>query len=777
MSHLSEEQYKRWSAVLIACVTVLVALATFSQNQASNRAAGLARASQDAAIRATGERTRGQQRAAYDYYAVVALRDELYTLAVRANSSRQDPLGLAYLNAGKELQPLSPLLAESYSHYDHTGFREATDYGRYEAETYIVQAALLSEQRAAFAQEGNTWNAKGDNYVAIIAILAVALFLLGLSITLSGSARFLFVGVGLLISGSAAAWLFLNALQPVRHVPNAALERFAAGEGYGAQAADYIAGDDAEYYRHANEYWQKAIDAYGAALQLDPAYANAYDARGLARLQLIPAQTQAAVADFEEAIRKGKGEYTTYWNYGAALYRQGAFERVRAPSEKALALNARICGPHLNIALALLAQGKLDDAATEYERAFKRCDDIYQDAKKRGEKPPYSLWSSMQAAAYDLDNLICALGKARCYPNRDLPKLTKVENGAAARAEILRRRVKEALTALEFNGTTNVPRTGARIEQLAFTYRLLDDKGEFANYARRDIFPYNRGEEEILMLAKHAGMSREMFVVWKVLRDGNEESGLRYADKWTLDTEGDAVKKVNSWYVLRPGLYELEVYANGELLTTGSFVISDKTAAELKTPLPAEARPAAPVPVGALIFADDFDNNNANWWTGSPASRQESVIDGKFTLVTRAQERTFLSTCAECGRLNDFYFEADTRYVSGPTNYGYGLVFRGSSGLDRFYSFAIDGGGAYRIEKLVDDWTTLVGWTPSALINQNGANKLGVLCRGDTFEFYINGQFVTRLRDKALPSGAIGVGVNYTNVQAAFDNVRVWALK
>jgi len=34
------------------------------------------------------------------------------------------------------------------------------------------------------------------------------------------------------------------------------------------------------------------------------------------------------------------------------------------------------------------------------------------------------------------------------------------------------------------------------------------------------------------------------------------------------------VRPINSWYLLLPGQYELEIYVNGELVQSGSFEIS-----------------------------------------------------------------------------------------------------------------------------------------------------------------------------------------------------------
>lgn len=774
---MADEAFKRWLAVLIAIATLLVGVATLLQNQSGARAAVLTRASQEAAVRATGELTRGQQRVAYDRWGVLALNDEMYTLAVRNRALEADPLGKAYLEAQKQLQPLSPLLAGTYTKQDTTGYRSTTDFGKYEADTFIVSARLYDEQRSAYAQASNAWNAKSDAYVAVIAILAVSLFLFALGSTLSGVIRYLFIVVGIGISTVAFVWMVGTTLTQVHEIPEAALQKVAEGTGYGVVAADYVAPSNAEYYRHANEFWQKAIDTYNEAVQLDPQYANAYSQRGQARLQVQPAQTQEAVADYQKAIELGKREYSTYWNLGAALYWNGDYDKVEASSRAALELNDRICGPHLNIALAALAQGKPDVATSEFENALKRCDDVYQEAVARGERPPDSLWSSMQNSADQIDNLLCVLAKKHCYENRNLPKLSQFANQETVitTAENLRKRIKEALTALEFQGTTQVTPSGKRFDPFQFAYYIVDDKNAFINYAERDVFPYNTRVPDIDVLSNYHGMSQDDLVVWKVFRDGAEELGLRYFDKWNLQQDGPVVKRVNSWYVPSPGLYELEVYVNGDLVQSGAFTIS--TQSELLNPPPTNAKPDAPVAVGKLLYGENFDNNYANWWTGTAALEQEGDVDGALTLATRMQDRSFTVSCTLCGPFQNFYYEADTRFVSGPLDYGYGLAFRGTSDMTSTYTFSISGSGHYNVSKFQGGWTYVIPWTESAAIKKQGENKLGVECRGSACHFYINGQKVNSATDSSLSGQFIGVIVANTDVQAAFDNVRVWTLE
>ncbi|HZQ09095.1 MAG TPA: tetratricopeptide repeat protein, partial [Anaerolineae bacterium] len=566
--------------------------------------------SQQAAIQATGTQLRGEQRVAFDRYGVLTLTDELYAYAVQNNALNQDSnapskstVGQAYLEARKQLTPLSPLLSPDYTRFDSKGFRTETDFGKYEADTYIVSARLADEHRSNFAQISSGWNAKSDSYVAILAILAISLFLFALAGTLGGIVRWLFIVVGLGIGTVALIWMGLTIIIPIHGIPEEALQKVAEGTGYAAQATEYyfvgqgIAGmplpydvnrvteptdiyktNADQYATHTNEYWQKAIDAYSQAIQLDPTYANAYNLRGIARRMITPEQAQGAVADLKAAIENGGAQYGTYWNLGLAQYDVGDFSGAIESSRNALKLNDRICGPDFTIGLATLAQGKLDEASQVYEQALSRCDSIYHDALNQKQRPPESLWSSMEGASDDLDNMICVLSKQNCYANRNLPNLSDVANPGAVvtRAQLLRKRVKEAHTALEYMGTTQVTPTGARFAPLTFGYYMVNpnDPKEFLNYAEKKVFPYNEFSIAIDSFSSYSGMKKDYLVIWKVRRNGVEDPGLRYADKWNLEQEGPVVRPINSWYLLLPGQYELEIYVNGELVQSGSFEIS-----------------------------------------------------------------------------------------------------------------------------------------------------------------------------------------------------------
>jgi hypothetical protein len=68
------------------------------------------------------------------------------------------------------------------------------------------------EQQNEAADRRDTWGEKADAYVSIVTLLAVALFMFGLSLATSSRVRLLFVLVGTAIASAGTVWTILNYL-------------------------------------------------------------------------------------------------------------------------------------------------------------------------------------------------------------------------------------------------------------------------------------------------------------------------------------------------------------------------------------------------------------------------------------------------------------------------------------------------------------------------------------------------------------------------------------
>jgi hypothetical protein len=111
------------------------------------------------------------------------------------------------------------------------------------------------------------------------------------------------------------------------------------------------------------------------------------------------------------------------------------------------------------------------------------------------------------------------------------------------------------------------------------------------------------------------------------------------------------------------------------------------------------------------------------------------------------------------------------KQITGPTNYGYGLVFRRVS-KGNYYFFGIDSNGKWLLEKVVNDKATrLQDFTVNLAIKGglNTANSLSVTMKGATFDLSVNGQKVGTIHDSAFPEGEWGL-VGDTGLNVVFTD-------
>jgi tetratricopeptide (TPR) repeat protein len=288
----SDERFERMVAILIAMVAVLAALTGFLQANASAKSAQANRNAQRFAIQAMGRNTSGQAQLGYDLYDAFHAWSQLNTLA---QSAGEDVAGRRrYAAVRDRIAELSPLLASPY--FDPAS-QTWPDVSGYEADIYLVEATALTERYTASAQVSNAWSNKANSYVAHLTLLAVTLFLYGLSTTISGRMRWLFVVAGTAITGVTLLWLLLVVIWPGPVLADEAIVAYARGVGLA--------------YRGKLE---EATVAFDQALAAAPDYANAFFERGNVHFDL--GDYEAAAADYEAAQAAGRDDINVAWNLG-----------------------------------------------------------------------------------------------------------------------------------------------------------------------------------------------------------------------------------------------------------------------------------------------------------------------------------------------------------------------------------------------------------------------------------------------------------------------------
>jgi len=170
---------------------------------------------------------------------------------------------------------------------------------------------------------------------------------------------------------------------------------------------------------------------------------------------------------------------------------------------------------------------------------------------------------------------------------------------------------------------------------------------------------------------------------------------------------------------------------------------------------------------GNLLFDDNFSKISDDWAQTDVAYNQ----DGEYVIL--AEGTDYYSWRAET--LADISYKAEARYLSGPTDTGFGLLFR-LQDIDNNYTFNITRTGYFRLGKYIDgESENLIDWTKSRTINEHGKNILKVECIGSFMKLYINDNQVAEVEDDTYREGQIGL-VSYYDVFSAFDNVEVFTL-
>jgi tetratricopeptide (TPR) repeat protein len=224
------------------------------------------------------------------------------------------------------------------------------------------------------ADLANDHGSKADAYVAVLTILAVALFLLGLSLTVHGRARYILAAPGVFIALVCVAWSAFISGRHVTEVSERSIRQ--AAEGQRLQDSRDLDG---------------AIDAYDAAIDDSPDFAAAFARRASARfLQGSPQTGQTtfvsitseealedALADLDEALALGADtDVNTVAQAGFFHFLAGDFDRSVQLSSDAIDLNESLAPVWFNLGVAQIAGDDEDGARRSYRQGLRLVDDL-----------------------------------------------------------------------------------------------------------------------------------------------------------------------------------------------------------------------------------------------------------------------------------------------------------------------------------------------------------------------------------------------------------------
>lgn len=347
-----EEGLSRRIAVLIMAVTLLGSVFAFLQNSASNRAALAVRRSETAAVEAMGRMARGGGHIAVEQEISLWVGEQFLMGTSLLGSSAGGFVGA--LGRAFDAQRLATLPFSDLAGYQRED--GTVDWGRFVEET-LAPSYEAAEYQIAYAQERQGWGSKGGAYAAVVTVLAVALFLLGLSRTVVPEAGGLLVGAGAVLAGIAAVWGLVVYLQPVAPPSVEAIEAYVEGQvAFNAVLWE----TDPELVRPQLD---EAREAFTRAIEARPDYDNAYSGRAVAlvRLDLLapggPRGSEQAVADFEQVVLDNPVDAVAWGNLGAARFWLGDLAGAGEATRRSLDVDPDDATVNLNLGLFLALTG------------------------------------------------------------------------------------------------------------------------------------------------------------------------------------------------------------------------------------------------------------------------------------------------------------------------------------------------------------------------------------------------------------------------------------
>jgi len=214
------EGLQRRVAVLIMAVTLVGAVFAFLQTTASNRTAAATRRADNAAVEAMARVATAASR--------ISSEDRLWALAYE-NSI----IGFSLAAAGDEVAAAAHFASRDallgYSDLVAYQVGGVVDRARFVEET-LAPSYRAAEYQKAYAAERDGWGSKGGAFVALVTVLAVALFLLGLSRTsVAAASGTLLAGAGAALAAVALLWGLVVVARPVSDTSHVAIADFGGG--------------------------------------------------------------------------------------------------------------------------------------------------------------------------------------------------------------------------------------------------------------------------------------------------------------------------------------------------------------------------------------------------------------------------------------------------------------------------------------------------------------------------------------------------------------------
>ncbi|MDQ1423865.1 MAG: hypothetical protein QOD72_1363, partial [Acidimicrobiaceae bacterium] len=313
--------FRRRLALVVVTITLFGSLIAYLHEQNSNLEDNAARDAQIASVKGFGQQVGASTEFRLDYRVFVQrqlLERRHLVAAARERSTLDGSLASVYASDSERWVKLRDAIGQGTKVQDDQGAQTLDS----QLQTTPDKARLSQK---VFANKANDYGNKADSYVALLTVLAVGLFLIGLSLTVSNRGRNLLAIPGVVIALVCVAWGVLITTAGITEVSSKAIDLTAQGQEL--QSSGDAAGAVAKYR-----------DAIKDSPQFGAAYARLADAEFQAggttpagnQFQSVsdPAATKRAIDAGEKAISLGEGNASLLSDIGFFHFTVGQFDRA-----------------------------------------------------------------------------------------------------------------------------------------------------------------------------------------------------------------------------------------------------------------------------------------------------------------------------------------------------------------------------------------------------------------------------------------------------------------
>ena len=176
-----------------------------------------------------------------------------------------------------------------------------------------------------------------------------------------------------------------------------------------------------------------------------------------------------------------------------------------------------------------------------------------------------------------------------------------------------------------------------------------------------------------------------------------------------------------------------------------------------------------------MVFQDRFDDNKNGWPVISEANRKTSlgngVFNGWYKYEQLAKKGSAVWLPVKIDTTRDFTIRCDTKWVSGDTDAGFGLIFCHKN-WNYSSELIINANRGYKIYDTKNNDVGVLNWRKDNIINKKGVNALKVKRTGNLVEYFVNGRKVYQSAFRGFSGNNFGFVIFQPQV-VLFDNLTI----